>query len=198
VRYYSQHQQNRRDPSETHLEVLAKTRSLRNRTRPGMGNWLKKIIERETAIVPVTDAAPSGQVIGSPKKDGDDGVPTSDEDTKNEARKIKSSASRKKGSGSQTTTPASVKKQASRTRSARKSIDQSRSHDRGDRESLVVSGSTSTDSRSSERLKKDISAEEKPSRLAPEEKQPLSKSENPRKDATEDKVALSKSDLGKK
>lgn len=85
VRYYSQHQQSRRDPTETHLELLAKTRSLRNRTRPGMGNWLKKIIERETAIAPPPDVATTGQVVGSPKKgDGEEG-PTSEEDiTKHE------------------------------------------------------------------------------------------------------------------
>jgi hypothetical protein len=84
VRYYTEHQRARRDSAETHLELLAKTRSLRNRTRPGMGNWLKKIIDRDTSLVnpPPSDAPTSGQVIGSPsKKDGDDGGnPTSDDD----------------------------------------------------------------------------------------------------------------------
>jgi len=68
VRYYTDHQKQRRDAAETHLELLAKTRSLRNRTRPGMGNWLKKIIDREISLgvpQPNDGSAPIGQFIGS-------------------------------------------------------------------------------------------------------------------------------------
>jgi len=209
VRYYSEHQRTRRDPSETHLELLAKTRSLRSRTRPGMGNWLKKIIERETALV-IPQAEATGQVIGAPKpKEEEAGTPTSEDDSvvKSESRKGGSKSSIKRSrqgssagqtsSATPTLAPSSSKKiRPPLVSTSRKSLDISR----GSTDSATSANSSASDDKAKAREHHvQMSPHDTKSKLSPEDPKPnLSKSDrSDRKESIEEKP-LSKSEATKK